>query len=103
MNLPDLPSGVWQHYKGPLYLVFGYAHDANDEQRATVVYLGLQLDDAHTGPRLAVRTASDFFMRVCGNHNCPTFGGATYGRGTCLACDEKDVPRFTYIGPTWEG
>jgi hypothetical protein len=63
-SLPPLPSGIWRHYKGPLYLVLGYGHDANDEQRPVVVYVGLQLDQARPGPRLAVRTATDFHAVV---------------------------------------
>lgn len=57
-NLPDLPAGVYRHWKGPLYHVLGYGHDANsDLDRAVVIYIGLQLQGAHTGPRLAARTA----------------------------------------------
>jgi hypothetical protein len=55
-DLPHLPAGVYQHHKGPLYLVLGYGHDANYPDRDVVVYVGLQLDEAKTGPRLAVRT-----------------------------------------------
>lgn len=29
-ELPELPAGVWRHYKGPLYQVLGYGHDSND-------------------------------------------------------------------------
>ncbi len=57
MALADLPTGIYRHYKGPLYLVFGYGHDANQEGRITVEYVGLELNQAHTGPRLANRTA----------------------------------------------
>jgi hypothetical protein len=103
MTLPTLLAGVYRHYKGPLYLVMGYAHDANSEQRAAVVYIGLQLDDAHRGPRLAVRDATDFFMHVCGNKECIAFGTATYDTGQCQICHMPDKPRFEYIGPTWEG
>lgn len=102
-KLPDLQAGVYQHYKGPLYLVLGYAHDANDAQRKAVVYIGLQLDDAHTGPRLAVRSAEDFFMHVCGNRKCMHYGWATYDLGRCKTCHSLDVRRFDYIGPEWTG
>lgn len=51
---PD--PGLYRHYKGHLYLPLGVAHDANYEDRAVVVYVPLQLDGAHEGPRLAVRT-----------------------------------------------
>ncbi len=72
-------SGVYQHYKGPLYQVLGVAHDANDSERIVVVYIGLELNPDHTGPRLAVRTVEDFDAEVDG------------------------VPRFTYLGDTWQG
>lgn len=55
-----IPNGIYQHYKSPLYLVLGLAHDANVEGREVVVYIGLELDGAHLGPRLAVRTLEDF-------------------------------------------
>lgn len=79
MRLPPLRAGIYEHYKNHLYNTLGYAHDANADnlwvpdgnggfrklgERAVVVYFGLQLDDAHAGPRLAVRTADDFFAYV---------------------------------------
>ncbi len=80
MTLPDLPAGVYQHWReGHLYLVLGYGMDANDETRTVVVYVGLELDGARPGPRLRVRTVEDFFATVDGK------------------------PRFEYIGPEWAG
>jgi hypothetical protein len=84
-NLPDLTAGVYRHYKGHLYLVLGYGHDSNYEGREVVVYVGLELDDANTGPRLAVRTVEDFFATV-------------QPEGS-----SERVRRFTYVGPSWEG
>lgn len=75
---PDLQAGIWRHYKGPLYQVFGYAHDANDAARVAVVYIGLELKGCHTGPRLAVRDADEFH------------GYLPDGR-----------KRFTYVGPEY--
>lgn len=57
---PEVRAGIYRHWKGPLYQVLGTAHDADDPERTCVVYVGLQLDAAHEGPRLAVRTASEF-------------------------------------------
>lgn len=54
-HLLTLPT--FQHYKGPLYLVLGLGHDANDAERTTVVYLPLSPVD---GPPFAVRTFEDF-------------------------------------------
>lgn len=99
-RLPDLLAGVYQHYKGPLYQVFGYAHDANfkpdgsesvtyDDARMCVVYMGLELTGAHGGPRLAVRTAQDFFQRVHPD-------GSSCDSQTCQMNHNR---RFTYIGP----
>jgi hypothetical protein len=56
----DVRMGIYRHYKGPLYQVIGLAHDANDENRRCVVYIPLQLDGAHLGPRMAVRTLENF-------------------------------------------
>ena len=81
-ELPDLPAGVYRHYKNHLYLVLGYGHDSNYEDRLVVVYVGLELDEAKTGPRLAVRTVEDFFAAV----DLP---------------DGTRVQRFTYVGPSY--
>lgn len=94
-DLPDLLTGVYQHYKGPKYLVLGYGHDANQEGRAVVIYVGLELTGAKIGARLAVRTVDDFFAIV--------------DRETGAALTGWPYPspfyprRFTYLGPTWEG
>jgi hypothetical protein len=124
-DLPDLRAGVYRHWKGRYYLVMGYAHDANADtlgswtairkqydldhtalahgrpgplgERVVVVYIGLELDDAHKGPRLAVRDVDDFFRLVCSTHGtdwreaCP---GETKG---------GPVHRFEYAGPSWYG
>lgn len=113
-GLPDLRSGVYRHYKGPLYFVFGYGHDANEDtlgefymdktarsfralgKRNVVVYMGLELIDAHKGPRLAVRTAEDFFALVCHEH------GKNWDDET-HTCSSSPVSRFEYIGPEWLG
>ena len=73
MSLPDVPAGVWRHWKGRDYLVLGLGHDADHEGRTVVVYVPLY--DV-PGPRLAVRTLEDFV------------GEASPG-----------VARFTYRGP----
>ncbi len=80
-SLPDLPSGIYRHYKGHHYLVLGYAHDSNLEDRTVVVYVGLQLEDAGPGPRMNIRTVEDFYATV--TH------------------DGQQVKRFTYVGPSW--
>lgn len=120
-SVPDLPSGVYRHYKGPLYLVLGYGHDANAEdlwvtnepgaweqysrlgERTVVVYVGLQLDGAHTGARLAVRTAEDFLAPVCVRELCDNYGKAlTDGFPRFCLNDGHGWPRFSYVGPTYE-
>lgn len=117
-DLPDLPAGVYRHYKGPLYLVFGYGHDANADtlfhvrvdathlgERYVVVYVGLQLDDAHDGPRIAVRDVADFHALVCGVEACERYGEVFEADpyNGCVRCKSAPVKRFTYIGPEWAG
>ena len=72
-GLPDVPAGVWRHWKGHDYLVLGLGHDADVEGRTVVVYVPLY--DV-PGPRLAVRTAASFLEEA-----------------------EPGVPRFRYVGP----
>lgn len=115
IELPELPSGIYQHYKGNFYQVFGYAHDANTDEsfykrdgkdagmRVVVVYIGLELNDAHTGPRLAVRSVDDFFMPVCWNAECDRYGsgGEQPSSGFCSLCTQPHAPRFTYHETQW--
>lgn len=124
---PDvaLPAGIYRHYKGPLYLVLGLAHDANAEsfwvggtpfrvdlpggpgvqtdfeplvEREVVVYVGLQLDEAHEGARLAVRTLQDFFACVCPDSTCDRYGQNHDGHPV----GHHEVPRFSYVGPRFD-
>lgn len=98
--------GIYRHYKGPLYLVLGLAHDANAEtlwtldargelecrgERTVVVYVPLQLDGAHTGPRMAVRTLEDFIADVRAD-------GSTCEHEPSLN-HRLCKPRFEYLGP----
>lgn len=93
-NVPDLRAGVYQHYKGPLYLVLGYGHDANADGRTVVVYIGLELDGAKQGARLAVRTAEDFHAIV----------DPRSGEAKDFPYPSPEYPlRFRYVGPIWEG
>lgn len=110
-----LPAGVYRHWKGPLYLVLGLAHDANAGElystksgiarskdryplgeREVVVYVGLQIDAAHEGARMAVRTVDDFFAAVCISREHRHYGNA-------IPADDFDVcdwtRRFSYVGP----
>lgn len=108
-----LPTGIYQHWKGPLYLVLGLGHDANADElysnknyiarsseryplgeREVVVYVGLQLDAAHEGARLAVRTLDDFFAKVCVNKEHRHYGKEVAADDPC-----RTVARFSYRGP----
>lgn len=110
----DLKAGVYRHYKGPLYLVLGLAHDANAErlldldalttdpmgEREVVVYVGLQLDEAHMGARLAVRTLADFNGWV--HEDGSTCDHQNHGVW-CEASQSVTKQRFKYLGPRLEG
>jgi hypothetical protein len=88
---PEFQAGIYKHYKGPLYLVLGLGHDANYEDRVAVIYVGLELDEAKTGPRLAIRTYDDFYSYVDEN-------GQTVDKDSPGA-----RPRLEFIGNSWEG
>lgn len=120
-DLPDIRSGVYRHYKGPLYQVLGYSHNASDDNRPQVLYIGLELDRAKPGPRFATRDVEDFLTTVCRAHGGMAFyltdGRKGYnpehvdirqaertvtGHRTTYSCGEDDwVPRFTYLGPVY--
>ena len=106
MELPPLHSGIYRHYKNHYYLVLGYGHDANDESRITVSYVGLELDDARTGPRISTRTA------VSDDPKVDAWWDFVHEDGTkCTHLDTTQTckkgfrikPRFEYIGTSWQG
>lgn len=77
-SVPELKSGIYQHYKGGKYLVLTMAM-----QEATlepcVVYISLQ-DDPHAPSRVWVRSLDDFTASV-------TVNGLI-------------KPRFAFVSPT---
>lgn len=96
--LPPLPAGVYRHYSGTVYHVFGYASDSTNgyEDRATLVaYMGLELSGcARPGPRILVRDAAEFFAIV----------DPATGKALDYPHPSPDYPRrFTYIGVGWSG
>ncbi len=110
-------TGIFRHYKGPLYQAIGLAHDANADsfnifERIVVVYFGLQLDSTKTGPRLAVRSLSDWNAYV----HTDIRTGQEYGTKcenfvimdqTFCHCDAQAPHlnigrRFTFLGETFE-
>lgn len=105
--MKELQAGVYQHYKRKFYLVLGYGHDANQEGREVVIYVGLQLSEAQKGPRLSVRTVEDFTRSICWFYKseaCRYFDehpGDTYGFG--FHEENYHRPRFVYISPDWQG
>jgi hypothetical protein len=89
--LPELRPGIYRHYKGPLYQALGYGHDANDATRVVVVYMPLQLDGAHEGPRLAVRS-------VYGDEDCWHDMVHRADGSRCESECHDAVPRFEWLG-----
>jgi hypothetical protein len=100
-GLPELKTGVYRHWRGPLYEVSGYIHDANIEGRVGVLYRSLELTGAHEGPRWAFRNVDgedaffDWVDQATGNewqahvdlHEDP------------INCSCTAVRRFEYLGP----
>lgn len=91
-NFDKFKAGIYKHYKGQHYMVYGLGHDSNYDNRDVVLYLGLELDKDHTGPRWAVRTYADFYAWVNPQTGEPLDQSAP-----------EAVERFTYIGSTWTG
>lgn len=92
MEYAAFRAGYYRHFKGSMYLVLSLARDANEDGRTLVVYIGLELDEKKTGPRVSVRTYEDFYCYVL--------------PATKEIVDKEHpgaVPRFAYVGPTWEG
>ena len=98
--LPELPAGIYRHYKGHIYRVIGYGDDANYEDRRLVIYI----TDLESEPGLAIRSAVsddpevdawwDWVHRADGSK-------CLLGPHTSNVCKDGGVieRRFTYIGP----
>lgn len=117
-NLPDLQAGVTEHYKKKLYVPLGYGHDANIEGRNGVIYIGLQLDGAQTGPRFTFRTAmSDGVEPIRTDVNQDAWWdllhkddltkcahGRSADRPATICSEGRPIMRrFEYLGPSYEG
>jgi hypothetical protein len=100
-HLRNLRMGIYRHYKGPLYQVLGLAHDAGYEGRVCAVYIGLQLDGAHPGPRMGVRDLGDFWDRICFRGACIAEEHANTGCEDCVEHVAKfpHANRYKYLGP----
>lgn len=103
---PDhLLAGIYRHYKGGLYQVLGLGFDANHAQRGNVViYVPLYVRADQPGPRLAVRTARDFFAEVDPHTGLLWAEHQEFveREGQQCAC-AGPVSRFTYLGATFPG
>lgn len=74
----DVYAGVYQHYKGSLYLVLGLARHTETEEKL-IAYIPLYTRPEHTGPRICVRPFEMFMDMV--------------------TVDGEEVSRFKYLGP----
>jgi hypothetical protein len=95
----NVPGGMYRHYKGGHYLVFGLGFDANIDGRTTVIYVPLYLRDDQPGPRLTVRTVEDFCAEI--DPHTGALWADTRAAGSPCACTAP-TKRFTYLGPTWQ-
>lgn len=103
-------AGVYKHYKGPLYQVIGYSHNASDDNNVQVLYIGLELDSAKVGPRFATRNWHEFFETVCTVHDgMPAYCEEHEEIVRVERLDKREncdylkhwVERFTYMGPVY--
>lgn len=106
----DLRAGVYKHYKGPLYQVMGYSHNASDENRIQVLYIELEIDPKKPGPRFATRDWREFFAFICPIHDGVDAYSAVHGSilndefvyEGVMPCKPTDyLDRFTYMGPIY--
>jgi hypothetical protein len=93
--LPELPAGVYRHYKGHQYLVLGYARDSDSaDGRIVVVYIGLELTGDPGPIRMHVRTVEDFLADVDPDTGEEVTDLLPYTRW------RNRVARFVYLGPS---
>lgn len=104
----DVYAGIYQHYKGGLYLVEGYSQNASDANNLQIAYTPLYTERAKPGARKITRDWREFFETVCVFHSGVKHGSDEH---TDLrredemfnTCDPaKDwVDRFIYKGPIY--
>jgi hypothetical protein len=105
MNYRLFRAGVYRHYKDHLYEVMCLTHDANDEQRICVFYIGLELDKVNEGPRHAVRTYQDFYgwINLASKEEVTSAEWAHKSLAAQAHAQEAGfIRRFTYLGPVFE-
>lgn len=97
----DFRPGVYLHYKKHLYEADHLVHNASEDNRIEVHYIGLELDNAKDGPRHATREFSEFFTDAVheDRSKCEHGDGEA---GYCKA-QKKIAKRFCYLGPIFEG
>jgi hypothetical protein len=96
-TLPYLPAGVWRHWKGGLYQTLGFAQEEATGD-IVVVYIGLQLDGAHDGPRMRTRVAHSTDPDVNAWYDLVYKDGT---KDTGQASISQPICRFEYLGAEW--
>lgn len=120
IDLPPLPSGIYEHYKGDEYFVLGYTHDSTDhactchqhptmahvapcpkvgEHQIYVAYFSMR-QIMHSEPRFSwhIREQGQFHHRVCWSRGCALWGKPV-GPDKHRPATHTVHPRFRYLRP----
>jgi len=95
VDLRKFRPGIYIHYKGHLYEAMHLSHNASEDGRIEIAYIGLQLDEAHEGPRHATREFREFLFDIV---HFDDGSICTHDPRECATARE----RFRYLGPTFE-
>lgn len=92
--------GIYLHYKQHLYEADHLTHNASEEGRIEIHYIGLQLEKAQEGPRHATREFSEFLLDTIHEDGSK----CEHGSNNPVFCtsQKKIAKRFRYLGPVFE-
>lgn len=99
-SIPELPSGVWRHYKGPLYLLIGIAQSSepSDDPGGELVVVYVPLYPA-AGVRMRTRPLEQWreYVDANGRPVPPELEHASQGSAKNVQAAGY-WPRFMFVG-----
>lgn len=94
-------SGIYLHYKKHLYEADHLTHNASQDNRVEIHYIGLELDAAHEGPRHATRELKNFLFDFVHKDGTLCTHGPTHTLPLC-SFNQPIASRFRYLGPVFQ-
>lgn len=103
--VPNMPSGIWRHYKGKQYLLLGVAEttDLDGDVRGTVYVVYVPLYVA-PGIRMRLRPVEEWDQLVTADGRLPTAEEERESQGSVKWFRDRGfTPRFEFVGNVAHG